>query len=165
MPTRPVRIERGDEDPNSALLASLMDTVFVIPGTKIRFGLDSIIDLIPGVGDAVGALIGVVMVARGSHLGVPKIVLARMVANVLLNTIVGAIPFLGAVLTVFFRSNAKNYELLRRHAHGQRKSTARDWIFVTVLLLALFAGLALVGWGAFLLGKQLCRGIIGLMGG
>ena len=164
IPSRPVRlerIERTEVDSQSALLAKLMDTAFVIPGTKIRFGFDAIIDLIPGVGDAVGVLIAVVTIVRASHLGVPKIVQARMAGNVLLNTLIGAIPFLGAVATVFFRSNAMNYELLRHHSSGHRKSTLRDWIFVIVLLVALLAGLTLMVWGAFVLGKRLYAGIRG----
>lgn len=166
MPIRPVRlekIERTDADPRSALLAKFMDTAFVIPGTKIRFGFDAIIDLIPGVGDAIGALIATLMIVRASHLGVPKIVQARMAANVLINSVVGAMPFLGAVATVFFRSNAKNYELLRRHTFGQRKSTVRDWIFVAVLLISLLAGLSLMVWGAWVLGKRFYAGISGMM--
>lgn len=156
---RPVRIPRTEDDARSAWLAKLMDTAFVIPGTKIRFGFDAIIDLIPGVGDAVGALIATVIITHSSHLGVPKIVLVRMAGNVLLNTLVGAVPFLGAVLTVFFRSNAKNYELLRAHASGARKSTVRDWIFVATLLVALLAGLAFLAWGAWALARSIYRGI------
>lgn len=166
IPIRSVRLERMERtetDPPSALLAKLMDTAFVIPGTKIRFGFDAIIDLIPGVGDAIGALMATLMIVRASNLGVPKIVQARMAANVLMNSIVGAIPFLGAVATVFFRSNAKNYELLRRHSFGQRKSTVRDWIFVAFLLVGLLAGLTLMVWSAFVLGKRLYAGFSGIM--
>ena len=101
------------------------------------------------------------MIARASHLGVPKIVMARMAGNVLINSIVGAIPFLGAVLTVFYRSNAMNYELLQRHAGGEKKSTLRDWAFVILLVLTLLALLSLMVWGAFALGKYLYHVIAG----
>jgi len=161
-PVRLERIERSEADPQSALLAKLMDTAFVIPGTKIRFGLDSIIDLVPGIGDVVGALVAIIIIGRASHLKVPKIVLARMAGNILINSIVGVIPFLGAVLTVFFRSNAKNYELLRRHIGGKQKSTARDWTFVIILLVTLIGLLTLMVWGALLLAKYLYHAIGGM---
>lgn len=166
MATQPVRlekIERPEADPTGALIARLMDTAFVIPGTKIRFGFDSIIDLVPGIGDAVGAVVAIMMIARASHLGVPKIVMARMAGNVLINAVVGAIPLLGSVLTVFYRSNAMNYELLQRHAGGERKSAPGDWGFVIMLLLTLLALLALMVWGAFALGKWLYMAISGTM--
>lgn len=159
LPVRPVRIERAVEDPKSALIAALMDTAFVIPGTNIRFGFDALIGLFPGVGDAVGALISTAMIARASHLGVPKIVLARMAGNILINAIVGALPILGGVLTVFYRSNAKNYDLLQRHAGGVRTSTGRDWIFVSGLVLAILAVLTLLVVGGVVLARQLFRGV------
>ena len=143
-PVRPVRLER--EAPASAWIAQLMDVAFVIPGTKIRFGLDSVIGLFPGVGDSIGALISSVIIAQGAQLGVPKIILARMGVNVLINTVVGFVPVFGDVFSVFFRSNMRNYDLLRRYA-GQRKATGRDWLFVIgglalllAVLVALFIG-------------------------
>ncbi len=163
-PVRLTRIERPATDPTSSFLAAIMDTAFVIPGTKIRFGLDAVIDLFPGVGDAIGAVIATVMIARASRLGVPKIVLARMAGNVLLNTLVGALPVLGAVLTIFFRSNAMNYALLQKHAGGERKSTAGDWLFVTVLLLGMLAVLGAVAAGGFYLGRALFRGMSAWVG-
>lgn len=143
-PVRPVRLER--EAPASAWIAQLMDVAFVIPGTKIRFGLDSLIGLFPGVGDSIGALISSVIIAQGAQLGVPKIILARMGVNVLINTVVGFVPVFGDVFSVFFRSNMRNYDLLRRYS-GQRKATGRDWLFVIgglalllAVLVALFIG-------------------------
>lgn len=143
-PGRPVRLER--EAPASAWIAQLMDVAFVIPGTKIRFGLDSLIGLFPGVGDSIGALISSFIIAQGAQLGVPKIILARMGVNVLINTVVGFVPVFGDVFSVFFRSNMRNYDLLRRYA-GQRKATGRDWLFVIgglalllAVLVALFIG-------------------------
>lgn len=123
-----------------------MDVAFVIPGTKIRFGLDSLIGLFPGVGDSIGALISSFIIAQGAQLGVPKIILARMGVNVLINTVVGFVPVFGDVFSVFFRSNMRNHDLLRRYA-GQRKATGRDWLFVIgglalllAVLVALFIG-------------------------
>ncbi len=150
---QPVRVERVD--PMGAMIARLMDTVLVVPGTNIRFGLDSIIDLFPGIGDVIGALISSVLIAHAAKVGVPRIVLARMAGNVVINSIVGAIPFLGAVLSVFYRSNVKNYELIKQHAGGSRISTARDWIFVGALLLMMLIVLGAIAVGVALLIHQL----------
>jgi hypothetical protein len=141
--------------PLGAVIARLMDTAFVIPGTKIRFGFDSIIDLFPGIGDVVGALISSVLIAQAAKVGVPKIVLARMAGNVVINSLVGAVPFLGAVFSVFYRSNVKNYELLRLHAGRNGLSTRRDWLFVVLLLLVMFALLAGLIIGVALVIRQL----------
>jgi hypothetical protein len=133
-----------EEDPKSALLAKLMDSVFVIPGTKIRFGFDSLIGLFPGIGDSVGAIISTFIIAQGSRMGVPRIILARMAMHILINTLVGAVPIFGDVFSVFYHSNVKNYELLRRYAGKRRNPRASDWIFVIgfgVLMLAIVAAL------------------------
>jgi hypothetical protein len=129
-------------------IAKLMDTAFVIPGTKIRFGLDPIIGLLPGVGDAADAVISSVLLSRGIRYGVPKIVLIRMALNVAINAAGGSIPVIGDAFSVWFKSNAMNYDLLRRHALGQRRVSAGDWLFVFgligVLLLCIALGAALV---------------------
>lgn len=155
---RPVRLSRVEADPWSALIARMMDTAFVIPGTNIRFGFDAIIGLFPGAGDAIGALISSVLIAQAARLGVPKIVVARMAGNVFINTVVGTIPVLGDVFSVFFKSNAKNYELLKQHAGRPRSSTLRDWVFVVGLLAAMFVGLALAVGGIVMLAEHLRNG-------
>lgn len=156
---RPVRLERMEADPLSALIARLMDTVFVIPGTNIRFGLDAIVGLFPGIGDSVGALISSVLISQGARMGVPKIVLLRMAGNILINTVVGAIPLFGDVFSVFFRSNVKNCELLRRYAGHHRRANASDWIWVTALIAVIVCILGLVFVGAFIVARSVFRGI------
>jgi hypothetical protein len=155
---RPIRLERMEADGLGALIARLMDTMFTVPGTKIRFGLDSIIDLFPGIGDAVGALISTVIIAQAAKVGVPRIVLARMAGNVLINSVIGAVPFLGAVLSVFYRSNVKNYELLQVHAGRLGVSTSRDWIFVIALLLAMVTVVAALLVGVALIIRHFAPG-------
>ncbi len=132
-------------------IAELMDTAFVIPGTKIRFGLDPLIGLLPGVGDAADALISSLLLTRAARYGVPKIILLRMAANVLINTVGGALPVVGDAFSVWFKSNALNYELLRKHAGSPRKSSPADWIFVIGLIAGVVLFIALVGVGIFLL--------------
>jgi hypothetical protein len=96
-------------------LATLMDSAFVVPGTRIRLGLDAIIGLVPGVGDVVSALISSYIVWEARQLGLPRWKIARMVANVALDTTVGAIPLVGDVLDVFYKSNRRNLKILRDH--------------------------------------------------
>jgi hypothetical protein len=129
-----------NDDPLIAFIARLMDNAFVIPGTNIRFGLDPIIGLIPALGATATSLVSVVLIALSARRGVPKIVLARMAANVLINAAIDSVPVLGDIGSIFYRSNARNYELLRKHAGPLRASTTGDWIF----LLALLAGVLLV---------------------
>lgn len=143
---RPERLQRMEPDPLSALIARLMDTVFTVPGTNVRFGLDAIIGLFPGVGDAAGALISTVLIAQAARQGVPKVIVFRMAGNVFINSLLGAIPIFGDVFSVFFKSNVKNYDLLRKHAGQPRSSTARDWAFVIGLVTVMLGCLACIAW-------------------
>jgi hypothetical protein len=136
-----------NDDPFIALIARLMDNAFVIPGTNIRFGLDPLIGLIPALGATATSLISIAMIGLSARRGVPKVVLARMAANVLINAAIDSVPVLGDIGSIFYRSNARNYELLRKHAGTVRASTTSDWIFLLALLLGVLAvtGLMLVG--------------------
>ena len=96
-------------------LARLMDGAFVLPGTNIRVGLDVIIGMVPVAGDVVSGVISSYMIWEARQLGAPKWLIARMMANPLLDTTVGAIPILGDAFDVMFRGNMKNMALLRRH--------------------------------------------------
>src|SRR4026209_1610078 len=95
-------------------LAQLMDGAFVIPGTTIRFGLDGIIGLIPVAGDMIAGLVSTYLIWEARQLGAPNWLIARMLANTLLDTTIGAIPVLGDAFDVLFRANMKNMALLRR---------------------------------------------------
>ncbi len=96
-------------------LARLMDGAFVLPGTNIRVGLDVIIGMVPVAGDVVSGVISSYLIWEARQLGAPKWLIARMMANTLLDTTVGAIPILGDAFDVMFRANMKNMALLRRH--------------------------------------------------
>jgi hypothetical protein len=145
------------------LIARLLDTSFQIPGTGIRFGLDPLLGLLPGVGDALAGLIGSTILVLAAKLQVPRIVLVRMSANMAVNAIVGAVPFVGDAFSVWFRSNARNAELLRRHAAAERRpSTLRDWLFVLSLgtgtLLIVLGAIVLVLWGISALWRLISGG-------
>lgn len=96
-------------------LARLMDGVFQVPGTNIRLGLDAIIGMVPVAGDVVTGAISTYLIWEARQLGAPRHLIARMVANTLLDTTVGAIPVLGDAFDVMFRGNMKNMALLRKH--------------------------------------------------
>jgi uncharacterized iron-regulated membrane protein len=96
-------------------LAKLMDSAIAVPGTRLRIGLDSVIGLVPGIGDIASALISSYIIWEARQLGVPRWKIARMVANTALDTTVGAIPVVGDVLDVFYKSNRRNLKILRDH--------------------------------------------------
>jgi Domain of unknown function (DUF4112) len=96
-------------------LARLMDGAFVLPGTNIRLGLDAIIGLVPVAGDVISGLISSYLIWEARQLGAPKWLIARMMANTLLDTTIGAIPVVGDAFDIIFRANMKNMALLRRH--------------------------------------------------
>jgi hypothetical protein len=138
----------GFDDPFIALIARLMDSAFVIPGTNIRFGLDPIIGLLPGIGDGATALTSLMLFLKAAGQGVPKIVLARMALNIVLNTSLGAVPVAGDAFSFWFKSNDRNYDLLRKHAGVSNASTKADWTFVLLLLggLGLVLVLTIIGY-------------------
>jgi hypothetical protein len=96
-------------------LANLLDTAFIVPGTNIRFGVDALIGLIPGIGDAITTAMSLYIVHEARQLGAPGHLIARMLANVALDGVVGAVPFLGDAFDVMWRSNRRNMRLLRNH--------------------------------------------------
>jgi len=96
-------------------LAQLLDTALVIPGTNFRFGADAIIGLVPGIGDAITTAISAYIVYEARRLGVPRHVLMRMIGNVALDGLVGAVPLVGDLFDTMWRANVRNVRLLRKH--------------------------------------------------
>lgn len=107
--SRRERIERLDR------LATLLDTAFVLPGTNIRFGADALIGLVPGIGDGVTTALAAFIVYEAHRLGVPRRVLIRMIGNVAIDGVVGAVPVFGDLFDVAFRANRRNVRILREH--------------------------------------------------
>ncbi len=93
-------------------IARIMDTAWGIPGTKMRFGADSLIGLVPGAGDLVTMGISLYMLAEAHRLGIPKAILLKMAGNIAVDTGIGAVPLVGDVFDLFFKSNSKNAKLL-----------------------------------------------------
>ncbi len=113
-----------------------------IPVGRWSFGLDPILDLIPGIGDALGTVVSMTVILRGMHVGLPKSAIARMMVNIGIDTVVGAIPIIGNVFDFAFKSNTRNVRIYRSALAGERRARA-DWGFV-LLIAVLFAAIVSV---------------------
>jgi hypothetical protein len=109
MSSRRAAIDRIDT------LARLFDTAFAVPGTNIRFGVEALMRLVPGIGDAAASVLSCYLLYEAYRLDVPGLLLARMLANVVLEGAMGAVPVAGDAFDVFFRANRRNVALLRQH--------------------------------------------------
>lgn len=96
-------------------LADFLDTKYRIPGLGYRFGWDSILGLIPGIGDAVAGLMSVYLIWEARRAGAGPGLVLRMVYNMLADTILGAVPILGDLFDFAFKANLRNAELLKEH--------------------------------------------------
>ena len=101
-------------------IAKVMDGIFVLPGTNIRVGLDPLLGLMPVIGDLAASLVSAYLIWEAHKLGAPKTLLARMVGNMVIDTVTGSIPVFGDAFDVLFRSNMKNMALLRRYVEDER---------------------------------------------
>lgn len=129
-----------------------LDEAFLIPGTRIRFGWDAIIGLVPGLGESIMvALQAALVFYLVVHREVPAVIAARMVVNVFIDALVGAIPLVGDVFDIFFKANTRNIDLVRevryQRATTGRVKTLRHYAFLGVLALAL---MSIVGGALFL---------------
>jgi hypothetical protein len=118
-------------------LEILLDEAFVIPGTGIRFGLDGIVGLVPGLGDVLAGLLSLVIPLAAWIRGAPYITLVRMAANLGIGVLVGSIPLFGDIFDIAWKANRRNYRLLCRHLGNPRRHTGRDWAFLLTLAAAL----------------------------
>lgn len=128
-------------------LSRLLDTAIRVPGTNMRFGLDALVGLIPGVGDVVGAGMSGFIILTAARLGAPPLVLIRMLANVGIDAVVGAVPLAGDLFDAAWRANTRNTALLERHlaapASAKRASAGFVAGVVLLLLLLVAGGIAL----------------------
>lgn len=127
-----VEIEQSLDD-----LAFYLDGLFRVPGTGWRFGLDSLIGLVPNLGDTLTFFPSMYILFAGVRYGVPKITLLRMAMNIGVDYIVGSIPFLGDAFDFVWKANKQNMDLIRERAEGQGKGTTSDYIFVVALIVLL----------------------------
>jgi len=128
-------------------LAFILDSAIRIPGTELRIGLDPIIGLIPGIGDAIGALFGAFILVHAARIGAPKRHLARMFGNLMLDYALGLIPVAGDIFDVTFRANERNLKVLKELPSDslgpRRDADAVGRLFGYALLIAF--GLTIAG--------------------
>jgi hypothetical protein len=117
--------------------AVLLDSQFRVPGTNIRFGLDAIIGLIPGLGDVSTPVFAGLLLLQGVRMRLPLVVQARMVLNAALDMLLGFVPVLGDLADIGFKANLRNLALLERHATRGVPPSQSDYIFVIVCLIVL----------------------------
>lgn len=126
---RHVEIEKGLDD-----LAHYLDGLFRIPGTGWRFGLDSIVGLVPNVGDTLTSFASFYILIAGVRYGVPKITLLRMAFNIGLDYLIGTIPFIGDAFDFVWKANKQNMDLIRERATGRDVGTTGDYLFVFAII-------------------------------
>lgn len=136
-------IRRLDTNEHLDYVAALLDDMFRIPGTQIRFGLDAVIGWVPGIGDAMAGIASSLIVFAAWRRGVQAITLVRMIANVALETTVGAIPVAGDIFHIFWKANRRNYRLLIREREQPGSNTKKDWMFLAVIVFATIAAVAI----------------------
>jgi len=125
------------DDENLDLLSHVLDDFLKIPGTSIRFGLDGIVGVIPGIGDVIGGIASCIIIVAAWMRGVSYVTLVRMAANVGIEVVVGSIPIVGDMFDIAWRANRRNYALLTGSLVQPRKHTIQSWIFLIGLCILL----------------------------
>jgi hypothetical protein len=119
------------------MVGKLLEGIIAVPGTDKKIGLDPIIGLLTGGGDSVGFVMSAYILVESLRFKLPKETLLRMLTNVAIDAVVGAVPFLGDVFDFFWKSNSKNIRLLEAHLADPKEQTAADRGFVLLVLVAL----------------------------
>ena len=116
-------------------ISRVLDNAITIPGTKISFGLDPILGLLPGGGDTITGGLSAYIVVEAARMGLPREVLGKMVGNILLDSFAGTIPVLGDLFDVGWKSNIKNMELLEKHLEITETEKANPLVIAGLILL------------------------------
>jgi uncharacterized protein DUF4112 len=127
-------------------LARLLDNSFRIPGTSFQMGLDSLIGLIPGIGDTTGGILSTYIIWQAARMGVPRIVLMRMGVNVIFDTILGVIPIFGDIFDIAFKANQKNVQLLNNYFQSPQATVQRDTVSISLIAVFIIVVLGLAVW-------------------
>jgi len=139
---RAARSTLSDEELDG--LATWLDEVFRVPGTNVRFGLDALAGLLPGIGDLVTGAASMLILHAAWQRGLPRVALMRMLVNVALDTVVGSIPVAGDLFDVAWKANRRNVELLQKYSAGsERRHSLHDYGFLALLLLVTLGLVAL----------------------
>jgi hypothetical protein len=142
------RTAAGDEAAEKRLrrLAWLLDNSIPLPG-GYRVGLDGLIGLVPGIGDAAGALVSSYLVVEAGRLGASKTLLLRMAFNVLLETVIGAIPFAGDLFDFVYKANLRNLRLLEQHARDPAGNAGSNRAVAAAIIVGVLVVVGLAIWG------------------
>lgn len=132
-------------------LARVLDEAVRIPGTNIRIGLDALLGLLPGGGDVAGGVFSGLIILQAARAGAPAPVLGRMLANVAIDVVVGAIPLLGDLFDVAWRANTRNVRLLESWRERPATTKRASALTVGAILLALLLLVGLAVWGSITL--------------
>jgi hypothetical protein len=127
----------GDPLAGARTIARLLDSAVGVPGTGIRFGLDALLGVVPGIGDLAGMVLSGYLVLLGARLGVSRAVLLRMLANVAIDTVGGTVPVIGDLFDVAWKSNMRNVTLLERAIGAPAASRRASGLTVVGILLGL----------------------------
>ena len=140
-------------------MAWVLDSQFRIPGTNFRFGVDALIGLVPGLGDFAGAAASLLFMLQAARLGASKTILMRMATNVVIETLVGAVPALGDVFDATFKANKRNYKLIERMVIEPDATHVASRKFVVGMMLGLGAVVLLIGILAVVIGIYLFQAL------
>lgn len=142
-------------------IAWLLDSAFVLPGTRFRFGVDALIGLIPGLGDALGVLVSGYIIKEAARMGAPTSILLRMALNVAVEGIVGIIPFAGDIFDAAWKANQRNVALLEAHSENPRRTARASALVVALVLIGLVLFLGLMAFVGFVIVRALWQAIAG----
>ena len=141
------RIDRSSALTEVEALAWLLDNSIPVPGTGgRRLGIDALIGLVPVFGDLVSGGLGLFVVWRGSRMGLPRVVVARMLANSAIDFAIGSIPVIGDAFDLWFKANTRNLGIMRRYVEHPDTSTRNEWLVIAALVATLIAIVAVIGW-------------------
>ena len=147
--------------PNDSLrrvkvVASVLDDAIRVPGTDLRFGIDPLVGLVPGLGDLLGGAASAYIILEAARAGASASVLVRMALNVGVDTLIGGIPVVGDLFDFAWKSNARNVKLLARHVEAPAQTRRAS----SVLVVALLAAVALVAVGVAFLGVYFIKRLL-----
>jgi hypothetical protein len=138
------------------IVASVLDDAIRVPGTDLRFGIDPLVGLVPGLGDLLGGVASAYIILEAARAGAPASVLVRMALNVGVDTLVGGLPVVGDLFDFAWKSNARNVKLLARHVEAPTRTQRASRMLVVVLL----AAITLLAVGVSVLGIYLIRRLL-----
>ncbi|MEA5551174.1 DUF4112 domain-containing protein [Anabaena cylindrica UHCC 0172] len=119
-------------------ISRLLDNAITIPGTQVGIGLDPILGLIPVGGDVLGLIVSIYIIIESAQMGVPRATLIRMVANIIIDALVGAIPMLGDLFDFAWKANIYNIKLLEDYLQTPGEKKKVDQVFIITLFAGLF---------------------------